>query len=373
MFGRKEIVMKSKILVVDDMELNRDAIEEILETDYDVIKAENGIEALQIIELHKDDIKAILLDLIMPGMDGFAVMDVLKQKDYMNSIPVIIISSETTVDVERKCFEYGVADFIHKPFDFTLVLKRVHNIVELYMYKGRLEDKVQAQKETLIEQNKMLQVMADKLKQNNTQIIDILGTVVESRNLESGEHVKRVKGFTKILAGQVMRDYPEYGLDEEMIEEISAASALHDVGKIAIPDNILLKPGKLTDEEFEIMKSHTTKGCEILDNIEGAWDEKYGKLSYEICRHHHERFDGRGYPDRLKGDEIPISAQIVSVADVYDALVCERVYKKAFPKDVAFKMIMDGECGTFSPKIMECFKKVKVQFENFTNAEIINI
>lgn len=365
--------MKSKILVVDDMELNRDTIEEILETDYEVIKAKSGFEALEKVDRYENDIKAILLDLIMPDMDGFAVMYVLKEKNHMNHIPVIIISSETTVDVERKCFEYGVADFIHKPFDFTLVLKRVHNIVELYMYKGRLENKVQAQKETLIEQNKMLKVMADKLKQNNTQIIDILGTVVESRNLESGEHVKRVKGFTKILARQVMTDYPEYGLDNELVEEISAASALHDVGKIAIPDNILLKPGRLTDEEFEIMKSHTTKGCEILDNIEGAWDEKYGKLSYEICRHHHERFDGRGYPDRLVGDEIPISAQIVAVADVYDALVCERVYKKAFPKDVAYNMIIGGECGTFSPKIMKCFEKVKEQFEHFTNAEAVNI
>ena len=359
--------MKQKILVVDDMELNRDTLEEILEDEYDVIKAESGEVALTQVDKYGKEIKAVLLDLLMPGMDGFAVMDAFKQKDYMNNIPVIIISSETTVDVERSCFEYGVADFIHKPFDFSLVLRRVRNIVDLYLYKDELEDKVESQTDMLRKQYKLLKVMADRLQKSNVQIIDILGTVVECRNLESGEHVKRVKGFTKIMAKQVKKDYPEYGLDDDTVEMISAASALHDIGKIAIPDSILLKPGKLTDEEYEFMKSHTTKGCEILDNIEGAWDEKYGKLSYEICRHHHERFDGRGYPDKLKGDEIPISAQIVSVADVYDALVCERVYKSAFSKEQAFHMIIQGECGVFSPKLMECFKKVKPEFEKLSD------
>lgn len=209
----------------------------------------------------------------------------------------------------------------------------------------------------------MLQLQAEKLQQSNVKIIDILGTVVEYRNLESGEHINRVKGFTKILAERLMEEYPEYGLTPKSVEMISSASALHDIGKIAIPDHILLKPGRLTEEEFDYMKSHTTRGCDILNSIEGVWDDSYGKLSYDICRHHHERYDGKGYPDGLKGEEIPIAAQIVSVADVYDALVTERVYKGAYTKDEAFHMIVNGECGVFSPKLLECFRHVRKDFE----------
>ncbi len=185
--------------------------------------------------------------------------------------------------------------------------------------------------------------------------------------MESGQHIKRVKGFTKLLAERLMKDYPEYGLDKKKIEVIVAASSLHDIGKIAIPDNILLKPARLTVEEFECIKSHTTKGCDILDCIEGIWEDDYRKVSYEICRHHHERYDGKGYPDGLKGDEIPISAQIVSVADVYDALVCERVYKDAIPKAEAFHMIINGACGLFSPKLMECLRNVREEFEQLAD------
>lgn len=226
-----------------------------------------------------------------------------------------------------------------------------------------LEEKVQAQTETLRKQYKVLQLQAERLHQSNEKIIDILGTVVEYRNLESGEHINRVKGFTKILAAKLMEEYPEYGLTPVSVDMISSASALHDIGKIAIPDHILLKPGRLTAEEFEYMKSHTTRGCDILKSIEGVWDDSYGKLSYEICRHHHERYDGKGYPDSLKGEEIPIAAQIVSVADVYDALVTERVYKSAYSKDEAFHMIINGECGMFSPKLLECFRHVRKDFE----------
>lgn len=240
---------------------------------------------------------------------------------------------------------------------------RVKNIVDLFTYKKSLEDKVAVQTQTLREQYNLLEIQAAKLKETNIRIIDILGMVVEFRNLESGEHIKRVKGFTEILANQFMKDYPEYGLTDHIIEMIVSSSSLHDVGKIAIPDNILLKPGRLTNEEFECMKSHTVRGCDVLNNIEGVWDDEYREYAYDICRHHHERFDGRGYPDGLKGDDIPISAQLVSVADVYDALVSERCYKKAFPKPQAAQMIINGECGIFSPKILDSFQKVTAQFE----------
>lgn len=355
--------MRNRVLVVDDAEMNRELLCAILEDEYDVEKAEDGEQALAIIQENIDEIDAILLDLQMPKLDGFGVLDVMREKDWINKIPVLIISAERAVDVESKCFELGIADFIHKPFEPSLVKNRIRNNVDLFGYKNHLEQKVEAQTEALRQQNKILAMQAERLQETNDRIIEVLGTVVECRNLESGEHVKRVKGFTRILATQIMKDYPEYGLDKNTVEMITAASALHDVGKIAIPDKVLLKPGKLTDDEFALMKTHTTQGSDLLKQIEGIWDDDYQKMSYDICRHHHERYDGRGYPDGLKGEEIPISAQIVSVADVYDALVCERVYKAAFPKDKAFQMILDGECGTFSPKLMESFKKVKKDFE----------
>lgn len=352
-----------KILIVDDVRLNREMLKDILQEDYEIELLENGELAINRIAERNDDISAILLDLYMPVKDGFFVIGELKKRDLMGKIPVLIISSERSAAIEKQCFNLGVSEFIHKPFDPLLVKTRVKNIVKLFSYKSSLESRVKKQTETVHRQYMILKEQAKKLEESNEKIIDILGTVVESRNLESGEHIKRVKGLTRVLALQVMEDYPEYELDEVKVEAIVAASSLHDVGKISIPDHILLKPGKLTEEEFVIMKSHTLKGCDILDKIEGIWDEEYKEMSYEICRYHHERYDGRGYPDKLVGDEIPISAQIVSIADVYDALVCERVYKKAFPKDVAFHMIMNGDCGTFSPKLLECFRKVRSELE----------
>lgn len=300
--------MREKVLVVDDVELNRDILEEILKDEYTVIQAENGKRALEIIQNDQEEIAVILLDLIMPEMDGFQVLEVIKENKWMDKMPVLIISGENSVEIEKKCFDYGISDFIKKPFDNKLVKKRVKNVVDLFLYKNHLEEKVQIQTETLRKQYKVLQLQAEKLQQSNVKIIDILGTVVEYRNLESGEHINRVKGFTKILAERLMEEYPEYGLTPKSVEMISSASALHDIGKIAIPDHILLKPGRLTEEEFDYMKSHTTRGCDILNSIEGVWDDSYGKLSYDICRHHHERYDGKGYPDGLKGEEIPIAA-----------------------------------------------------------------
>ncbi len=345
--------MKEKILVVDDAELNRDLLKLILEEQYSVVTAQDGEAAIQRLEEQYDSIGAILLDLQMPKKDGFDVLKAMREQKWIEKIPVLIISGERSVDIENKCFELGVTDFIHKPFESSLVKSRVQNAVDLFSYKNNLEEKVRIQ--------------TAKLRESNEKIIDILGTVVEYRNLESGQHIKRVKGFTKLLAQRLMADYPEYALDRNRVEIIVAASSLHDIGKIAIPDNILLKPGRLTVEEFECIKSHTTRGCDIIDSIEGIWEDDYRKVSYDICRHHHERFDGKGYPDGLKGDDIPISAQIVSVADVYDALVCERVYKDAIPKDEAFHMILNGACGIFSPKLMECLKNVREEFEKLAD------
>lgn len=359
--------MRDKVLIVDDAELNREILDTILGEDYSILKAEDGKVALDFLNKFYNEIAVVLLDLIMPEVDGFEVMNVMKEKGWLEKIPILIISGETAIETERKCFEYGVSDFIRKPFDNSLVRKRVTNVVTLFQYQNELEDKVKKQTQMLRKQYELLKLQAEKLTKSNEKIIDILGTVVEYRNLESGEHIKRVKGFTEILAWELMKEYPEYGLTEEKIKIITVASSLHDVGKIAIPDNILLKPGKLTEREFEYMKSHTTRGSELLNNFKDVWDAQYQKVSYEICRYHHERYDGKGYPDGLVGEEIPISAQIVSVADVYDALVSERVYKKAFSKEESFHMILNGECGVFSPKLLECLRNVRAKFEELAD------
>jgi len=355
--------MQEKVLIVDDMEINRDILEAILEDEYSVLLAETGKQALEIIDKYKEDIKMILLDLVMPEMDGFGVLRAMKERAMIGRIPVLVITGEGSIEIEKKCFDCGVSDFARKPFDNILIKKRVKNIMELFLHKNELEKLVEEQTETVKIQYKLLEAQAEELQQNNENIIEILGSVVEYRDVESGEHIKRVKYFSKILATYLMEEYPECGLTPEKIAIITSASALHDIGKIAIPDNVLLKPGKFTDEEFAIMKTHTTKGGQILNDIRGAWDEDYGAACYDICMYHHERYDGRGYPKGLKGEEIPISAQIVSVADVYDALVQKRVYKDAFSLEEAYQMIMDGKCGAFSPKLLHCFSKAKAEFE----------
>ena len=352
-----------KALIVDDMEINREILAEILQDEYSIVLAENGQQAIEILLEEEDNISVVLLDLVMPDMDGYQVLEEMNRYRWLDKIPVLVISAESALKVERRCFDLGVLDFIHKPFDSTLIRKRVENMVKLVAYKNRLEEKVERQTDTLKKQNEILRAQAKKLKESNTKMIDVLGAVVESRNLESGEHIKRVKGFTKILGEWLMKEKPEYGLTQAKLDIIVSAAALHDVGKIAIPDSILLKPGKLTKEEFEEMKTHTTRGCEILGNVEGVWDDEYGRYCYEICRYHHERYDGRGYPDGLAGEEIPVSAQIVGLADVYDALVSERVYKGAFREEEAFHMIQGGECGLFSPKILAGFTHVREAFK----------
>lgn len=347
---------KKAILVVDDMEINRVILQNFLNEDYEIILAEDGLEALDVLDHDYTNIGCILLDLLMPNLDGYGVLEGMAKRSLIGKVPVIIITGERDIDTEQKCFDLGASDFITKPFNAMIVKRRVNNQVRLSNYQKDLQHQVEVKTEELRKQ-------AEKLKETNVKIIDILGNVVESRNLESGEHVKRVRGFARILGMQLMKDFPEYGLTKSRVEMIAQASALHDVGKIAISDAVLLKPGRLTDEEFEIMKTHTTKGCDILDNIHGIWTDDYKKTSYEICRHHHERFDGRGYPDKLAGEDIPLSAQIVSVGDVYDALVSERCYKKPFSKEEAYDMITNNKCGVFNPKLMTAFANCREEFE----------
>lgn len=352
---------EGKILIVEDKEVNRAILRDMFKDKYEVIEAENGKIAIDIISKKWNELSVILLDIMMPVLDGFGVLEELKQKNLLFYIPVIMITGDVSQETEVKGYEMGVSDIIKKPFNPHIVKKRVDNTIELYRHKNQLESMVEEQTAILLDQ-------AQKLKEANEQIIDTMSTVVEFRNLESGQHVNRIKAFTKALAESIAKFCPEYSLTKEKIEIITSASALHDVGKIVIPDSILLKPAKLTPDEYEIMKSHTTKGCEIIDRINGLYEGEYRSYGYDICRYHHERYDGGGYPEGLKGDEIPISAQIVSVADVYDALVSERVYKAAYSKDKAYQMIVKGECGVFAPKLMECFKKTRDKLEELADS-----
>lgn len=338
-----------KMLVVDDDEINRAILNELFSDQFEVIEAADGAEALKIIKKLKDELAIILLDIIMPVLDGFGVLTEMHHKGFIKKIPVILITGDYDDENVLIGYELGVSDILSKPFNVDIIHKRVNNVADLYSYKNHLEQKLKQQKDKLEKQ-------AQRLKQSNQFVIDALSTTVEFRNQESGEHIQRVRLLTKLLLEAASEYYP---LTAEKIEAISNASAMHDIGKIAIPDNILLKPGRLTPEEFDIMKTHTTRGCEILESINYTQDKEFYNFCYEICRHHHEKWDGKGYPDGLKGDEISIWAQATSLADVYDALTSKRVYKDAYTHEKAVDMIVNGECGAFNPKLTECFLRVK--------------
>lgn len=347
---------KQQILIVDDEDINRTILSEMFRDEYVTFEAANGQEAISIIEKNPD-IVLILLDVVMPVLDGFKVLEYMKEHELLEKMPVILITSESVRDSEDKAYSYGVADVIHKPFYLHIVKRRSKNIIDLYQDKLNMEIRLKQQEEEIRAHEK-------KLREGNEFMIDALSSVVEFRSSETGEHIRRIKYFTRIMLKYLMKYFPKYGLTESQVDEISRAAALHDIGKIGIPDAILLKPGRLTPDEFEIMKSHTTIGCDILKGFRENQTGEFYQYCYDICRYHHERWDGNGYPDHLAGDEIPISAQIVAIADVYDALVSPRVYKSAYANNIAYDMIMNGECGVFSPDVLECFGLAKVDFFN---------
>lgn len=338
----EEEVPKQKVLIVDDAEMNRAILTEILGNEYEILEAENGRECMQLLQKYRTGISVILLDIVMPVMNGFAVLGEMARQGLIDDIPIIMISSADSDDVIRQAYELGVTDYISRPFDAKIVYRRVVNAIKLYAKQRRLVSMVTKQ---IVEKEK-----------NDNMLIDILSHIVEFRNTESGQHVLHMKQLTELLLSELLQKTDMYHLDAAKRDLIVTASALHDIGKIAIPEEILNKPGRLTKEEFEIMKTHTTIGSEMLDNIEGYGDEPLVRTAYAICRWHHERYDGRGYPDGLVGEQIPISAQIVALADVYDALVSERSYKEAFSHETAVQMILNGECGAFNPLILDCLR-----------------
>ncbi len=334
---------KEKILIVDDSELNRAILADMLGEEYDIVEAENGLEGVAILQKMGPELSLVLLDIVMPQMDGFGVLDTMNQNHWIDDIPVIMISAESGSSHIERAYELGVTDFIARPFDALIVHRRVVNTILLYA-----------------KQKKLVGMVADQIYEKERQgnlMIDILSHIVEFRNGESGLHVLHVRSLTELLLRRLSQKTDRYRLTPAEIAIITTASALHDIGKIAIDENILNKPGRLTDEEFAIMKTHTTVGAEMLENLPIHQHDPLVNVAYQICRWHHERYDGRGYPDGLRGDSIPISAQVVALADVYDALTSVRVYKPPFPHEEAVQMILDGKCGTFNPLLLECLQE----------------
>ena len=348
--------LKQQILIVDDSEMNREILKEILKEVFRILEAANGEECLEELERYGTGISLVLLDIVMPEMDGFEVLAAMNQNHWIEDIPVIMISSEDSDSYIRRAYEMGVSDYISRPFDAKIVYQRVLNMIKLYAKQRRL-----------------IRMVTDQIyekERNNRMMIGILSQIVEFRNGESGLHVIHINLITQLLLEQLVKKTGKYQISWEDRFLIATASALHDIGKIGIDERILNKPGKLTKEEFEIMKTHTLIGAHMLDNLDMYKNEKLVKLAYEICRWHHERYDGKGYPDGLSGEEIPISAQVVSLADVYDALVSERVYKKAFTHEKALEMIQNGECGTFNPLLLQCLLEVQDKLKSTMEAAV---
>ena len=334
-----------QLLIVDDSEMNREILKEILGKEYRILEACDGNEALEMLEQYGTEISLVLLDIIMPKMDGFEVLAYMNRDKWIEDIPVIMISSEGSESYIRRAYELGASDYISRPFDAKVVYQRVINMIKLYAKQRRL-----------------IHLVTDQIyekEKNNRMMTGILSQIVEFRNGESGLHVLHINILTQLLLEKLMRKSENYNLSWSQQYMIATASALHDIGKIGIDEKILNKPGKLTKEEFEVMKQHTIIGAQMLDSLEMYHDEEMIKYAYEICRWHHERYDGKGYPDGLKGEEIPISAQVVSLADVYDALVSDRVYKKAYSHEKAMEMILNGECGVFNPLLLECLVEIQ--------------
>ncbi len=337
------------LLVVDDDEINRSILHNLFADQYTVEEAENGRIGLDCIMAAPEKYSAVLLDVIMPEMDGLEVLVHLQNAGLLKTLPVFLITAETSDDVMREAYRMGVMDVILKPVVPYIVSRRVNSVVELFRARRRLSSQVLKQQSELLKQ-------AEQIIHLNQGMIEALSTAIEFRSEESGDHVRRIHDITRHLL-----EHTEWGagLDAYSIDQIALASITHDVGKIAIPDAILNKPGRLTSEEFEVMKTHTTQGAQLLGKIPHLRENGAYQYARDIALHHHERWDGRGYPDGLKGDEISPWAQIVSLADVYDALSCKRVYKDAFPREKVLEMIRDGACGVFNPKLLDAFFSVE--------------
>ena len=333
--------MRDKILIIDDNPEDLKVIADAIGEKYIVFEAGDGRRGIEILVKREEEIACIVLDIGMPVVDGFQVLAALHSKKLLNRIAVIVVTSDKSLETEVRCYAYPIVDYIRKPINRAVFSMRLRAAMR---FSG----------------------MIDQRDEFSANVLDMFGDIVEGRDTGGAVHIEHIKEMTRALAVNLMNLYPEYELTKLRVNEIVEASALHDIGKVAIPDHVLNKPGKLTAEEFDLMKSHTTKGGEMIDRMASVLaivhpndPENFVKTAHDICRHHHERYDGRGYPDRLQGDDIPLAAQIVSIADTLDGMTGRTVYKRAIEKEKAFQMISTGEAGIFPPKLLECFKEAK--------------
>ena len=337
-------VKRFKILIIDDSEKNRGELTEMLEREFDVINASDAKQGIEMINKYGEDIALLLLEVKICGMSGFEVLTYMKHSGITENIPVIMISDEKSESFIRRAYDLGAVDYIGRPFDFQTVYTRVLNTIKLYAKQRRLEK--------LVARN-----MVEKEK-NNRMLIGMLEQVIEYRNGESGIHVSHIKILTEMLLDKLMQKTDKYNLSWSQRMMIITSSALHDIGKVGIEEKIINKTEKLTEEESNEMKMHTLIGAGMIENLDEYKDEELMQIAYGICRGHHERYDGKGYPDGLKGDDIPIGAQVVALADEYDRLVMGRPNKKSVSHKQAVNMIKDRECGKFNPILVECFLEI---------------
>lgn len=349
------------ILIADEDGLDRELLNQILAGTYEVVLADDGKQALADVQKWKQELAAVLVDWNTPLVGGYQILQVLYSQRMMEKIPVIVTTGDADIEIDQKAYGMDAIAVIRKPYAATVVRKQMMSYINAANEREHLRELVEQKDKLLAESQKKLDGFYDNL-------LDAISTVVEYRTQESDRHIKRISGFTRLMAVAYRNHYPACGLDESAINRIVRGSAIHDIGKLAVPDSILAKPAKLTEDERQVMMSHTTKGEEIMQMLREVQDEEQFRVSCEICRWHHERYDGSGYPDGLEGEEIPLSAQIVSIVDVYDALVSERIYKKPYDKETAFQMIMKGECGAFAPELLRCFEASKKLLELYSDS-----
>lgn len=333
---------------------HRAQLSSVLQERYNLLEADNTQQLLLLLRQNIDCVAALILAMTVPEKVDTQLLESSEAVLVLDRVPVILVDSSDTPELVNRGFEAGAADVIPLNYEPYAMLHRIETIVDLHLHKQYLETMVKEQ--------------AAALQQNNQIVVDALSSIIEYRSVESGQHILRIRQFTKILLEEVVRACPEYGLDQTAVAIIASAAALHDIGKIAIPDAILMKPNRLTREEMDIMRTHAITGCHILNTLGHVADKEYLRYAHNICHYHHERWDGRGYPEGLSGDAIPICAQVVGLADAYDALTTKRVYKDAYSFAQAVNMILKGECGVFSPKLLECFKHVTHEYEELARS-----
>ena len=348
--------IKKRIIIVGHAGGNLETFRQIFSDRYEVSENDNVFEALKSIITERRETACVVIDVALPEKDGYAILDAMGKNNILQFMPVIVMmTAQNSPEAELGCYRKGASAVIRKPYEPLVLKERANHWIDLYQSRIQLEQRVKEQSEAMRKQFQVMQKQEGTLQMTDEKIIGHLCEIIEFRNRESKFHLQRVRGFSTILATLIMENYPEYGLTQHTVDLIGQASVMHDVGKILISDTILLKPGRLTSDEFDLMKSHTTRGCDILRMVGDMLGEEYFNMCMDIVRHHHEKYDGKGYPDALKGEENSIAAQIVGLADVYDALVSERVYKSAYTPEKAHEMIKNGECGLFSIRLMNCF------------------